>query len=357
MSDKSKSPEIIEYINNPLNYIPCDVKWIPYSTKFVVIGHTSLGKGIIQIYQMNKGKLDLISEFIKENGFKCSTFETSSFAARDLAVGDFDGNLMIYDLEKGTPSFEIKKAHKSLIHAIDGIGGSGNIGSTELVTVGKDGIGKIWDLRTNKPVIEFPSNSNEKELPECWAVSFGNSHNYEERCIGLGYDNGDIKLYDIRTSKLKWKTNLKYGISSIEFDKKDIPINKMIATTFESKLHVFDLISNNPDFEFNSINDANHNSTIWGTKFLPQNKDIFISMDGNGVVNLYKYNNYDKKSNLDGNNIENEVKSTLSVLNTKEITTKPIIGFDWHKNKIGLACLISLDYSVKIELITRLNLY
>ena len=263
MVDTLNAPQIIEHISKSLNYTPFDVKWIPCSAKIVVTGQTPRAKGIIQIYQMNKGKLELVSEFQKEYGFKCSTFGAASLSSRDLAVGDFDGNLIIYDLEKGTPSFEIKKAHKSLIHAIDGIGGSGNIGSTELVTVGKDGVGKIWDLRANKPVIEFPSSSNEKELPECWAVSFGNSHNYGERCVGLGYDNGDIKIYDIRTSKLKWKTNLKYGISSIEFDKKDIPINKMIATTFESKLHVFDLVSNNPDFEFESINDANHNSTIW----------------------------------------------------------------------------------------------
>ena len=357
MLDKLNSPEIIEYINNPLNYIPCDVKWIPYSTKFVVIGHTSLGNGIIQIYQMNKGKLDLTSEFIKENGFKCCTFGTSSFASRDLAVGDFEGNLIIYDLEKGTPSFEIKKAHKSLIHAIDGIGGSGNIGSNELVTVGKDGMGKIWDLRLNKPVNEFPSNSNEKELPECWAVSFGNSFDYKERCIGLGYDNGDVKLYDIRASKLKWKTNLKYGISSIEFDKKDSQMNKMIATTFESKLHIFDLISQNPDLSFSSISDDTYNSTIWGTKFLPQNKDIFISMDGNGVVNLYKYNYPNKRNIINENNKLKENKGILKILNKKEITTKPIIGFDWHQNKIGLACLVSLDYSVKIEYISRLNLY
>ena len=58
---------------------------------------------------MNKGKLEVVSEFNKEYGFKTSTFRASSFASRDLAVGDFEGNLLIYDLERGTANYEIKK--------------------------------------------------------------------------------------------------------------------------------------------------------------------------------------------------------------------------------------------------------
>ena len=44
---------------------------------------------------MNKGKLEIVSEFQKEYGFKCSTFGASSLSSRDLAVGDFEGNLII----------------------------------------------------------------------------------------------------------------------------------------------------------------------------------------------------------------------------------------------------------------------
>ena len=83
---------------------------------------------------MNKGQLELTSEFIKEYGFKCSTFGASSLSSRDLAVGDFEGNLIIYDLVEGTPNYEIKKAHKNIINAIDGIGGTGNIGPAEIIT-------------------------------------------------------------------------------------------------------------------------------------------------------------------------------------------------------------------------------
>jgi hypothetical protein len=37
---------------------------------------------------------------------------------------------------------------------------------------------------------------------DCWSVAFGNSFNDEERCVLAGYDNGDVKLFDLRTNKV-----------------------------------------------------------------------------------------------------------------------------------------------------------
>jgi len=39
---------------------------------------------------------------------------------------------------------------------------------------------------------------------DCWCVAIGNSFNDEERCVVAGYDNGDIKLFDLRTNKVWW---------------------------------------------------------------------------------------------------------------------------------------------------------
>lgn len=33
---------------------------------------------------------------------------------------------------------------------------------------------------------------------DCWAVAFGNSFNNDERNIACGYDNGDLKIFDLR---------------------------------------------------------------------------------------------------------------------------------------------------------------
>ena len=41
----------------------------------------------------------------------------------------------------------------------------------------------------------------------------GNAFNAHERCVCAGYDNGDIKMFDLRTMGLKWETNVKNGVS------------------------------------------------------------------------------------------------------------------------------------------------
>lgn len=67
--------------------------------------------------------------------------------------------------------------------------------------------------------------------PDCWTVSFGNAHNSEQRVIAAGYDNGDVKLFDLKTQMFLWDTNLKNGVCGVEFDRKDILMNKLGAAT------------------------------------------------------------------------------------------------------------------------------
>lgn len=47
---------------------------------------------------------------------------------------------------------------------------------------------------------------------DCWAVAFGNSFNDAERIVVAGYDNGDLKMFDLRTMSLRWECNLKNGV-------------------------------------------------------------------------------------------------------------------------------------------------
>ncbi len=132
----------------------------------------------------------------------------------------------------GSPVYT-SKAHGSIINAIDGIGGLGiGGGAPEIVTGGRDGeleyyqynfnkinkmllIGsvKVWDPRqSGTPVAEMSPADGEVKR-DCWTVSFGNSYNDEERCVCAGFDNGDIKMFDLRTMSLKWETNIKNGVS------------------------------------------------------------------------------------------------------------------------------------------------
>lgn len=71
-------------------------------------------------------------------------------------------------------------------------------------------------------------------------MSFGNSFNDDERCLLAGYDNGDVKLFDLKMNKIRWETNVRNGVCGVEFDRKDIQMNKIVATCLESQFHVFD---------------------------------------------------------------------------------------------------------------------
>jgi hypothetical protein len=44
-------------------------------------------------------------------------------------------------------------------------------------------------------------------------VSPGNAYNADERTVAAGYDNGDIKLFDLKNMSLRWETNVKNGVS------------------------------------------------------------------------------------------------------------------------------------------------
>lgn len=45
----------------------------------------------------------------------------------------------------------------------------------------------------------------------------GNAFNDQDRCVCAGYDNGDIKLFDLRNMSLRWETNIKNGVRFSRF--------------------------------------------------------------------------------------------------------------------------------------------
>ncbi len=37
--------------------------------------------------------------------------------------------------------------------------------------------------------------------------------------LAAGYDNGDVKMFDLRTMKVHWETELPSGVCSLQFDR------------------------------------------------------------------------------------------------------------------------------------------
>jgi len=156
---------------------------------------------------------------------------------------------------------------------------------------------------------------------------------------------------------LQWDTNVKNGVCGIEFDRKDIIMNKCVATTLEGKFHVYDLRTYHHEHGYAGLEEKGPKATIWGVKHLPQNRDLFMLQGGNGALSLYKYNYPSQRSVEDADGKKKGVIGTVELLNTQDIATQPIASLDWHRDKLGLGVLSSLDQQVKVVIVTKLNLY
>ena len=62
MVDALEKPRIIVHLEKSLNYTVYDVKWIPCSTKMVVLGSHPRGTGALQVLDFCKGELKSILE-------------------------------------------------------------------------------------------------------------------------------------------------------------------------------------------------------------------------------------------------------------------------------------------------------
>ena len=50
----------------------------------------------------------------------------------------------------------------------------------------------------------------------------GNAYNQEERYVCAGYDNGDLKMFDLRMMSVKWETNLKNGVRLLSWSRNSV---------------------------------------------------------------------------------------------------------------------------------------
>jgi len=348
-------PQIIVHAQKSLNFTLFDTRWIPCSAKFVVLGNHPRGTGALQIYEIAHGDANLIHDVEKSKGFKCGTFGASSLQQRHFATGDFDGKLQIWDINSTEIPVYSVKGHKEIINSIDGVGGAVGEGAPEIVTGSRDGSVKVWDPRQKgDPVANMEAEEGQTKR-DCWAVAFGNAYNAHDRCVCSGYDNGDIKLFDLRRMALRWEHNVKNGVCSLEFDRKDIQMNKLLTTCLESKFHVHDMRTQHPKTGFASLSEKAHDSTIWLGRHLPQNRDVFMTCGGSGSLNLWKYSYPSKRVETDSDGVEKGVAGHVSLQQNVTLSTQPISSFDWSPDKAGLAVSSSFDQTLRVIVVTRLG--
>ncbi|KAK9818367.1 hypothetical protein WJX72_011381 [[Myrmecia] bisecta] len=357
MIDAQSRPQILEHLSKSLTVTIYDVKWIPSSARFVALGTFPRNTGCLQVWELQGAELKMTKEVERPASFKCGTFGASGLLDRQLATGNFNGQLQLWDLERTEQPTFSAQAHASIINQVDGCGGqSKGYGPPELVTCGRDGCVRVWDVRQEEaPVAAFEPGKTDKAR-DCWCVAFGNSYNDEERCVVAGYDNGDIKLFDLRTNRVRWEGNVKNGVCGVQFDRKDIEMNKFVATCLESQFHSFDARTQHPKEGFASVVEkVAVGSTLWSVQHLPQNRDVCAVTAGDGSVNLFKYHYPDQRKLKDGSGKEKGVAGTLELLANKNLSTQPISGFDWSADKEGLFVCAAFDQCVRVGLVTKLH--
>uniref|UniRef100_T1IV50 Dynein axonemal assembly factor 10 n=1 Tax=Strigamia maritima TaxID=126957 RepID=T1IV50_STRMM len=348
-------PQIIVHAEKALNYTVFDTKWIPYSAKIMVLGSHPSNTGAFEIYELNDGSLTLLKQESKSKAIKCGTFGASTMYQRELATGNFDGKMQIWNLEKSEFPIYSVDAHKEIINCIDGIGGLGEgKGAPEIVTGSREGSVKVWDPRQKKRPVACMEPAPQETRRDTWTVAFGHAYHQNERCVCAGYDNGDVKMFDLRTLSVKWETNLKNGVCCVEFDRKDIQMNKLVATSLESKFRVYDLRTLHPKKGFAHLNERAHNSTIWLARHLPQKRDIFMTTGGSGKLCLWKYSYPPNRRINDQDGVPMGVAGSVQQLQNQTIGTQPITGLDWNKDKMGLIVCSGLDQTIRAVIVTRL---
>jgi len=146
------------------------------------------------------------------------------------------------------------------------------------------------------------------------------------------------------------------GACWVEFDRKNIEMNKLIVCTLESRFRMYDMRTFHPTKGYASLSEQAHKSTVWCGRFLPQNREIFATGGGNGNLNLYKYEYPSQRSLKDEHGYQYGVAGSVNLLQTKNLSTQPICSLDFHPDKAGLVCLGSFDQSVRVGVISKLNL-
>lgn len=110
-----------------------------------------------------------------------------------LASGSADCSIVLWDIVGESPICKLK-GHKNEIVGLAFATLETQIGSTEfLISAGKDGMVKVWDLSMNASIITIPSKST-----EIWRMKFFEG----SQTMAISTNNDEIHFFDFFPSKV-----------------------------------------------------------------------------------------------------------------------------------------------------------
>eukprot|EP01064_Diplonema_japonicum_P013631 TRINITY_DN21175_c0_g1_i1.p1 TRINITY_DN21175_c0_g1~~TRINITY_DN21175_c0_g1_i1.p1 ORF type:complete len:375 (+),score=87.74 TRINITY_DN21175_c0_g1_i1:47-1126(+) len=344
--------QIVEHVRKSVTQTIFDTKWVPLSSRVVACGNYAKNTGCMMIYQLKNGELEKLEEVEKNAPLKCMTFNHSPQDTRTVATGNFQGEVQVWDLERTDVPIFTTRGHKSIINAIDG---ACHTGPPEILTGSRDGGVKIWDIRQKEKPVAVLEPSDPEKARDCWAVAFGNSYNAANRVAGCGYDNGDVKLFDLRMMKMNAEFNTSNGVCGLAFDRADIEMNKLIISSLEGRIRVYNLRTHHKTLGYSYVEQRVGTGTIWTTKPLPSNREVFMAC-GAGELSLCRYQYPPQSVVKDADGVDKGVPGTVEEINKATISQQPVSSFDWNRSKEGLAVCSCFDQSIRVMVCTKLDL-
>mmetsp|Transcript_19023 Transcript_19023/g.24840 ORF Transcript_19023/g.24840 Transcript_19023/m.24840 type:complete len:346 (+) Transcript_19023:53-1090(+) len=334
--------ELVEQISFSTEYLPYQSLWTPKDC-VCALGKTAKGSGILQILQLKAGELQAIAEVSTDAGLRCGALSELSIDDCNVTVGDLKGSLFSYNLARlDLPSWSVN-GHEDVVNSIDSVGGfNSGFGPAELVSGSRDGTVKVWDTRIDQAVLCLETKSpSELSLGsfDCWSVAFGNSFSDKERCIAAGFDNGDVKVFDLRKNSVLWEFNCeRAGISGLEFKKKTEEMDILVATSCVSDVILCDLKEVPSENETKIVTLPHESMMTWSSHHLPQDPEYVVVTGVDGKLNLLTYDSpADTASEI-----------TFDILDVTNVSAKAITSFDWNKNRFGFSVLSCLDNCIKV---------
>jgi len=173
--------------------------------------------------------------------------------------------------------------------------------------------------------------------------------------VAAGYDNGDVKIFDLRTQKMLHEMHVSNGVCDLEFDRPDITMNKLIVSSLEGRVRCYDLRTLHPKLGYAYVEERVSEGTVWCSRALPQNREVFLS-GGGGEMTLCKYTYPPERVVKDSEGLERGVAGAVEQINKVKVGDQPINAMDWNRSKEGLLACTSFDQSIRVMLATKLSL-
>lgn len=370
--DAESTPQVLELAKVSIGHSVFCTLWLPASPRFITLGSRPNATGSLQVHEVQGRDTECNCDITLTSACRSAALASPSLEDKHVAIGAFDGSLSLHDVQAVRSQSRGETwgvtAHSGIVNAVDAcVGTAAGTGSPEVVTGGRDGAVRVWDLRQKgAPVATFVGSAevnggkstdpNATGVRDCWSVAFGNSVSSEERVVAAGYDNGDIKLFDLRKGTVKHSINVHNGVCDLQFDRKDIAMNKLVGSCLESMVHVFDLRTLHPSKGYAQLEEqAPGNGTAWCARHLPQNRELMAVLAGSGDVYLYRYHYPDQRRVTDSEGKAVGVPGTLEKLTGKHIAEQPIGSLDWSPDKLGLAVCAAYDQAVRVLAVTKLD--